>query len=174
MDVVQSSLSLGVELSAEVLCQAFELNRRLSVHQFTERSQSSSRRSDGEVIISPSDGPQFGLQIRLMAYQFGRSAVIELCCSHETARGTRLMTRESAMSGDDRNLFAIPREVQAEDLTLAEALVYGACTCVARGTVSCQPEGGGPSRHFKVFLPSLQPLPFFDENFQIVGLPSLY
>lgn len=164
----------AIELSGDLTFQTDGLMQRLQSNIFSERPKSSSRRADGEVVISaPDDAGDIKFQIRLNAFSFGRSAVVDLIQSNNSTFATGLMIRDSKMGGDDRGLVAIPQTITAESMHTVENLIYGACQCVARGTVM-PGENTASSGEFKLFLPSVKPLPEFGPEFQIYGLKSHY
>mgnify|MGYP007106201317 CR=1 FL=1 len=162
-----------VNLPPESALQASELLRRLENAIFSVRPDNSTRRQDGEVIVSKLESSSSALmQIRLNAYSQAKSAVINLKFD-DSVKVTGLMVRDRIMGGDDRGLIAIAQRICATDLPVAENLIFGACQCVARGSVlvceSTPTEG-----KFQLYLPSIKPLPQFGPNFELLGVPSLY
>lgn len=171
---IRQQQSASVQLDTLATAQVLELINRLESSTYVSRSLNSTRRNDGEVLLSDPYGPESTLQIRMNAFSEQRSAVVTIQYSSGYWEVSRLMVRESRMSGDDRSLFAIPQAVQKVDMQLAENLLHAACLCVARGSVERQLSPGSATGVYTVYLPSIKPLPEFDRDFNIKHLPSLY
>ena len=164
-----SSLTLGMAESEQLQ----ELVNRLDSNRFTLRSHNSSRRCDGTVVLGiggTSEGRT--VQLRLNAYEHGLRGIVDLIVRNGTVEARGLMIRPSTMDGDSRELIATLRVPLPADRPTIENIIYGACGCVGRGSVRIEESKTGGS--FDLFLPSGNPLPFFNQNFEVVGLASMY
>ena len=164
------SKSTGIELPSQAAAQIPELLTRLQSENYEARAKNRTRRQDGEIVISEFESiEQFAVQIRLNSYDSGKCGVVDLKSVNGRVSATGLMIRERVMGGDDRELIAIPQGVFRTDLPTVENLIYGACQCVARGSVLREDDN-----MYGLFLPSIQLLPSFDEDFEICKLPPRY
>lgn len=164
--------NVSEKLSVEVAYQAKELLSRLKSGQFNLRKENSTRRADGEATLEESPLSNT-LHIRLNAFGASMSAVVALEIGEDgvTARSVQIRTRE--MGGDDRGQIAIPQALTPENLKIVENLVFGACACVGRGAVKIT-QTDPTRKSFQLFLPSQNPLPTFNEHFELIGLRSQY
>jgi hypothetical protein len=150
-----------------------ELVERLDSNRFNLRSDTSNRRSDGTVVLSIgriSEGRT--VQLRLNAYQHGLRGIVDLSVRNGTVEVRGLLIRPSKMDGDSRELIATLHTPLPSDRSAIANIIYGACKCVGRGSVRIEESKTAAS--FDLFLPSGNPLPSFNQNFEVVGLPSMY
>ena len=158
----------------ELSIQARELYDRVSCGNFREQSPHSSRRSDGSLSISASE-EGITLGIRMNAFDRHEYAAITLLAQADEVRVLDVLIREARMTADDRSYFVIPRDVTLADVPMIENMIFAACVCVGRGSVSldrAQRATGG--QHFSMYLPIGDRSLRFDGQFALVGLASLY
>jgi hypothetical protein len=166
-------------LSGEGIFNARELVRLLTAAQFVERNQSGQRRLDAEVVLKCSpDCSRQVVDIRLMAYSSGSSGAITMILTEGTVEISSCIIRESKFTADDRSQFLIANHPTNADRPIIDNVILGASVCVGRGTVRpLSFEDANPSdsrRGYHLFLPSMNPLPYFDADFNVIGLPSAY
>jgi hypothetical protein len=162
-------LTLGMAESEQLQ----ELVERLDSNRFNPRSHNSSRRCDGTVVLgigSISEGRT--VQLRLNAYEYGLRGIVDLCVRNGSAEARGLMIRPSRMDADSREFIATLHAPSPSDRSIIGNIIYGACKCLGRGSVRI--EEGKTGASFDLFLPSGNPLPSFNQNFEVVGLPSMY
>jgi|GEM_PF-6410015 len=175
-----SRLILGEDLAWE----ARELLGRLVGGKFVER-EGGSRRADGEVHVSVSDNPDDQkARIRLNSFQTATLVVIAVDVGRESVAVSSMLRREGRFGADDRAEFLIPVAPTVEDRSLIENVIGAACLCLGRGSVRvdrCAGKATSVARSssqsvmtYELFLPSSKPLPYFDNEFNVRGLPSLY